>query len=97
MKVGEIYDAMGGRGYIMRITDLQPPRVSRMYTQNHIPSHWIRFFIALRPELDWPYLLDSDSRKFAEILANTSIRDLRMQRMRAQRKAQNRDAAFSDT
>ncbi|TCG08358.1 hypothetical protein BZM27_12545 [Paraburkholderia steynii] len=82
MKVLEIFELMGGRPYIMRLTDLQAARLSLMATKNHIPSHWVRLFIALRPELDWTYLLDSDSPKFMEIRANSFIRDLRAQRMR---------------
>jgi hypothetical protein len=94
MKVREIYDAIGGRSYIMRLTDLQPPQVSRMYTRNRIPSHWVRLFIALRPELDWHYLLDFDSPRFIEILDNSFIRDVRLQRMR---NTQTRDAAAFDS
>lgn len=81
MKVDEIYAAMGGRNRIMRLTDLQPPQVSRMYTRNRITDHWIRFFIALRPELDWHYLLENDSLQFTEILSDSGIRNIRDARL----------------
>lgn len=91
MKVDEIYTALGGRNIIMRLTDLQPPQVSRMYTNNRIPSHWVRFFIALRPELDWHFLLDTDAPRFIEILSDAGVRNVRYARMRNQKRARDQD------
>jgi hypothetical protein len=89
MKVNEIIDAMGGRAHVRMLTGVTRGMIHLMVTNANIAPHHIRFFIALRPELDWPVLLDADLDQFADLLADKRLVSVRNAR---RRKRANPDA-----
>jgi hypothetical protein len=94
MKVKAIIDAMGGRPYVVRVCGISNSQVSHFFKLNQIPSHWIKLFIALRPELDWPDLLNSVTHEYAAVLSDKALRDVRYARLR---NIKRRDIKFSQT
>jgi DNA-binding transcriptional regulator YdaS (Cro superfamily) len=82
MRVAEIIDAMGGRASVARLTGVGAPQISHMFTRGSIPEHHIRLFIALRPELDWAYLLNGNTRKYISVLTEQGVRNVRYARLR---------------
>lgn len=81
MNVGAIVDAMGGRLSVARLTGVKAPQISHMFTRQYIPSHHIRLFIALKPELDWIELLNSNTLEYIHVLSYRGVQDLRFARL----------------
>jgi hypothetical protein len=81
MNVPAIIEAMGGRPSVARLTGVKAPQISHMFTRKYIPSHHIRLFIALKPELDWDTLLHSNTLDYAEVLMDKGVQDLRFARL----------------
>lgn len=81
MNVPAIIAAMGGRRAVARLTGVKAPQISHMFTRKYIPSHHVRLFIALKPELDWNELLNSNTRDYAEVLMYEGVQDLRFARL----------------
>jgi hypothetical protein len=81
MKVAEIIDAMGGRASVARLTGVGAAQISHMFTRGTIPAHHIRLFIALRPELDWIALIDSDSLPYIPVLTDKGVQANRFARV----------------
>lgn len=82
MKVEKIIDQMGGRAYLMGLCDFSKSNLSHFVKLKQIPSHWIKLFIALRPELDWDDLLNSVTLDYAKVLSDKAVRDVRHARLR---------------
>jgi hypothetical protein len=82
MKVEKIIEQMGGRAYLMGLCDFSTSNLSHFIKLNQIPSHWIKLFIALRPELDWDDLLNSVTLDFSKVLSDKAVRDVRYARLR---------------
>lgn len=82
MKVEDIINSMGGRPYLMRVCGVSTSQVSHWITQNHIPSHWLKLFIALRPELEWVELLNFVTLEVDNVLNDKALRDVRYARLR---------------
>lgn len=89
MKAKEIIEAMGGLPYVRSLTGVTRSMVYLMISSESIASHHIRLFIAIRPELDWPNLLEADIAEYTDLLADKSLRDVRNSR---RRKRGNTDA-----
>lgn len=85
MDVEKILIAMGGDRTVRRLIDSSPSTISQMKARGSIPGHHVRLFIALRPELDWPDLLDADIARFSALINEDSIRRLRVARTRRKR------------
>jgi DNA-binding transcriptional regulator YdaS (Cro superfamily) len=81
MNVSAIIEAMGGRPSVARLTGVKAPQISHMFTREYIPSHHIRLFIALRPELDWNELLNSNTCDYIDVLTYKGVQDLRFARL----------------
>lgn len=90
MKVGEIIDGIGGRRAIQGLTGLTPGQISHWIKRDYIASHWIRFFIALKPELDWVELLHGNTREFTDLLNHEHVVTTRLARLGRLRKSVNR-------
>ena len=73
MKVAEIIEAMGGRPSVTGLTGVKASQISHMFTRNHIPSHHIRLFIALRPELNWDDLLNGNTHVYMPLLTDKGV------------------------
>ena len=86
MKVEKIIDQMGGRPYLMDLCGFSKSNISHFIKQNQIPSHWIKLFIVLRPELDWDDLLNSVTLDYAKVLSDKAVRDVRYARLRNMRR-----------
>lgn len=82
MKVKEIIDAMGGKAYVQRLTGVKKAQLSKFHNVPYIPVHHIKLFIALRPELDWPELLNSHTSPYIPVLTDKGVRDVRYARVR---------------
>ena len=81
MRVLEIFEAMGGRRAVQGLTGIKAPQLSHCITRKYIPAHHIRLFIALRPELDWGYLLNFNTLEYIPILTDAGVqrnRELRL-------------------
>ena len=81
MRVKEIIEAMGGRQAVQAFAGIKAPQISHCITREYIPAHHIRLFIALRPELDWGYLLNFNTQEYIEILTDPGVqrnRELRL-------------------
>lgn len=83
MNVEKIITAMGGRKATMRLLGISSPAISQMIARKRIGSAHLRFFIALRPELNWAELLNTDYPRFSTLIAEQPLRRLRAQRMHA--------------
>lgn len=81
----KILVAMGGDRTVRRLIGSSPSTISQMKARGAIPGHHVRLFIALRPELDWPALLDTDIARFSALINEDSIRRLRVARTRRKR------------
>lgn len=82
MNVDAIIQAMGGRASVVRLCGVKAAQVSHMYTRQYIPSHHIRLFIALRPELNWDELLNSDTQVYIPVLTDKGVQNVRYARLR---------------
>jgi hypothetical protein len=82
MNVEKILARMGGDRRVRSLIDSHPSTISQMKARRKIADHCIRFFIALRPELDWPDLLDDDLPRFSALINEQSVRRLRASRLR---------------
>jgi hypothetical protein len=49
MDTNQIFQALGGRAEVMRITGLSKGRLSQMATENSIPRSWMLLFHQLCP------------------------------------------------
>lgn len=85
MNVEKILLAMGGARAVRRLIASSPSTISQMKARGTIPGHHVRLFIALRPELDWPALLDVDITRFSLLINEDSVRRLRIARTRKAR------------
>ncbi|TCK36690.1 hypothetical protein B0G84_5703 [Paraburkholderia sp. BL8N3] len=85
MNVIEILEAMGGRAKVASLVRVCPAQMTQMRTRGKIADHNIRFFIALRPELDWPELLEEDFERFVPVLNEKHLVRLRKMRLWRQR------------
>lgn len=94
MKVKAIIDAMGGRPYVMRVCGISTSQISHFFKLDQIPSHWIKLFIAMRPELEWDELLNSVTQEYAPLLSDKALRDVRYARLR---NIKRKDVKFSQT
>jgi DNA-binding transcriptional regulator YdaS (Cro superfamily) len=79
MNVEKIITAMGGRKATMRLLAIRSPAISQMIARKRIGNAQLRFFIALRPELNWAELLNTDYPRFSTLIADQSLRRLRVQ------------------
>jgi hypothetical protein len=82
MNVSAIIEAMGGRPSVARLTGVKAAQISHMFTRKYIPSHHIRLFIALRPELNWDELLNANTLEYIPVLMDKGVRDIRYARLR---------------
>ncbi|WP_439891577.1 hypothetical protein ACS7SF_02755 [Ralstonia sp. 25C] len=82
MDARQIIAAFGGVSNVMRITGVTRSRVSHFAVRNEIPHHYVRLFIALRPELNWVDLLGNEYPHYGAILHDAGIEKMRMQRLR---------------
>lgn len=81
MRVREIIEAMGGRQAVQALAGIKTAQISHCITREYIPAHHIRLFIALRPELDWGYLLNFNTLEYIPILTDAGVqrnRELRL-------------------
>ena len=81
MNVEKIITAMGGRKATMRLLAIRSPAISQMIARKRIGNAQLRFFIALRPELNWAELLNTDYPRFSTLIAEQSLRRLPAQGM----------------
>lgn len=82
MNVEHIIDSVGGRNSVMCLTGVTSSQVSHWIKNNYIASHWIRFFIALKPELDWFDLLQGNTLEYTDLLNHEPILRTRFARLR---------------
>lgn len=94
MRVGEIFNALGGRRAVQGLTGIGPAQISHMFTQQNIPPHWVRLFIALHPELDWGHLLNGNTSEYIDLLRYKPVANVRLARLRTRSKAE-RSAALA--
>lgn len=87
MRVAEIIDAMGGRSSVAGLTGVGKAQISHMFARGAIPDCHIRLFIALKPELDWNYLLTGNNAKYLSVLTHQGVRNIRYHRLRARERA----------
>ncbi|OYD65985.1 UNVERIFIED_ORG: hypothetical protein BDU10_8637 [Burkholderia sp. CF145] len=80
MNVKLIVKLMGGRKAVSRLTGVPPHYVSQMQSQHRLADHHLRFFIALRPELEWSVLLGDDYERFTTLINEKALRNLRVRR-----------------
>jgi hypothetical protein len=73
MRVKEIIEAMGGRAAVQALAGIKTAQISHFLTRKYIPAHHIRLFIALRPELDWGYLLNFNTQEYIPILTDQGV------------------------
>jgi hypothetical protein len=83
MNVKQIIQSMGGRKAVSRLTGVPPHYVSQMQSQQRLADHHLRFFIALRPELEWPVLLGDDYCRFIPLINDKSLKILKARRERS--------------
>ncbi|MBK3333526.1 hypothetical protein GA845_00575 [Burkholderia pseudomallei] len=83
----KILSEMGGGLSVRRLIHSSPSTISQMKARQKIADHLVRFFIALRPELDWPDLLDVDLPRFSALINEKTVRRLRAARMRTSARA----------
>ncbi|WP_423396060.1 hypothetical protein [Burkholderia sp. LMG 21824] len=86
MQVLRIIKEVGGRPAIVRLTGLHVSLISHWIKQDYIPSHWIRFFIALKPELDWPELLDGNTLEYTDLMNHEHVIRTRLSQLSRLRK-----------
>ncbi|KAA1015951.1 hypothetical protein FVF58_00940 [Paraburkholderia panacisoli] len=77
MNVKQIVQLMGGRNAVSRLTGVPPHYVSQMQSQHRLADHYLRFFIALRPELEWAVLLGDDYCRFIPLINDKALTRLR--------------------
>lgn len=82
MNVEKILDKMGGPRRVRFLIDSSPSTISQMKARGKIADNLVRFFIALRPELDWPDMLGDDLPRFSALINEQSLRRLRAARLR---------------
>lgn len=82
MRVKEIIEAMGGRAYVQGVCGVSKGQISHFHTFPYIPTHHIRLFIALKPELDWDDLLLSHTTPYIPLLTDKGVRGVRYARLR---------------
>lgn len=87
MNVEKILSEMGGGRSVRRLIHSSPSTISQMKARQKIADNIVRFFIALRPELDWPDLLDADLPRFSALINEKTVRRLRAARMRMSARA----------
>ncbi|ARK56281.1 hypothetical protein [Burkholderia pseudomallei] len=87
MNVEKILIEMGGDRAVRQLLHSSPSAISQMKGRRKIADHLVRFFIALRPELDWPGLLEHDLPRFSALINEKTVRRLRAVRMRASARA----------
>ena len=97
MNVEQILSQMGGDRAVRRLTHSSPSTISQMKARRKIADHHLRFFIALRPELDWFFLLGDDVSRFVVLINEQSVRRLRLARMRNFARAKRKPRAPSET
>lgn len=90
MKAGDIIDGVGGRRAVIALTGLSSGQLSHWIKYNYIASHWIRFFIALKPELDWLDLLQGDTREYTDLLNHEHVIRTRLGRLGKLKQTVNR-------
>ncbi|KWN78346.1 hypothetical protein WM28_10690 [Burkholderia ubonensis] len=73
MKVEQIIKQVGGRRAICGLTGVTESLISHWIKRNYISSHWIRFFIALKPELDWPDLLHGNTSEYTDLMNHEHV------------------------
>ena len=73
MRVREIIEAMGGRQAVQALSGIKTAQISHCITREYIPAHHIRLFIALRPELDWGYLLNFNTQDYIAVLTDQGV------------------------
>ncbi|WP_448167709.1 hypothetical protein [Burkholderia ambifaria] len=73
MKVDRIIKDMGGRRCVKGLTGISESLISHWYKRQYIPTHWIRFFIALKPELDWPDLLNGNTSEYTDLMNHEHV------------------------
>lgn len=83
MNVEKILAQMGGAARVRSLIGSSPSNMSQMKARGKIADNLVRFFIALRPELDWPNLLDDDLARFSATINLQSLRRLRASRLRS--------------
>ncbi|WP_059986330.1 hypothetical protein [Burkholderia ubonensis] len=81
MKVEQIIKQVGGRRAICGLTGVTESLISHWIKQNYISSHWIRFFIALKPELDWPDLLHGNTSEYTDLMNHDHVIRTRVARL----------------
>lgn len=86
MNVKAIIAAMGGKAYVQRLTGVKKAQLSKFHNVPYIPVHHIKLFIALRPELNWPELLNSHTLPYIPVLTDKGVRDVRYARIRNMRR-----------
>lgn len=74
MQVQPIITAMGGRQAVMDLTGINSPAFSQMKSRGRIPDHHLRYFIALKPHLDWEDLLETDYSRFSTLFSGVIAR-----------------------
>lgn len=82
MNVIKIIELMGGRKTVSGLIGMAPQYVSQMRSQHRFADHHLRFFIALRPELEWPVLLGDDYGRFESLINDESLKRLSAARRR---------------
>jgi hypothetical protein len=87
MNAEEIIERVGGRRAVKSLTGVTEGNISHWITQNYIASHWIRFFIALRPELDWYELLHGNTQKYTDLLNHEPVLRTRVHRLKQLKKS----------
>jgi len=86
MKVDAIIRQVGGRRCITGLTGVSESLISHWIKQQYIPSHWIRFFIALKPELDWPDLLNGNTSEYTDLMNHEHVIRSRLSQLARLRK-----------
>ncbi|MFG7180710.1 hypothetical protein ACGYQ5_14375 [Burkholderia pseudomallei] len=87
MDVDRIINSVGGRNAVVCLTGLSPGQISHWVRNGYIASHWIRFFIALKPELDWFELLQGNTLEYTDLLNHEPILRTRFARLGGVRKS----------
>ena len=90
MNAEEIIERMGGRRAVKALTGVTDGNISHWITRNCIASHWIRFFIALRPELDWFELLHGNTLEYTDLLNHEPVLRTRFHRLKQLKKTIDR-------